>query len=219
MQSTHVILIVETTTANLGVRLDLKKIALKCRNTEFNPRRFGAVIMRLREPRATALIFASGKMCITGVKSAHNATLATKKFAYIVERVGFKPKDYLDFKVQNIVGTTDVGFPIRLEGLVYAHSTFASYEPELFPGLIYRMVSPRVVFLIFVSGKIVITGAKTESDLSQAFTKLYPVLLEYKKVHISSLLGLPANTTNSAAATPTAASATPNDSQREMEEV
>ena len=77
-------------TANLGVRLDLKKIALKCRNTEFNPRRFGAVIMRLREPRATALIFASGKICVTGVKSTHNATLACKKFHYIVERVGFK---------------------------------------------------------------------------------------------------------------------------------
>lgn len=59
-------------TANLGVRLDLKKIALKCRNTEFNPRRFGAVIMRLREPRATALIFGSGKICVTGVKSTHN---------------------------------------------------------------------------------------------------------------------------------------------------
>lgn len=81
--------------ANLGVRLDLKKIALKCRNTEFNPRRFGAVIMRLREPRATALIFASGKMCVTGVKSTHNANLAAKKFAYIVERVGFTPQDYV----------------------------------------------------------------------------------------------------------------------------
>jgi len=181
--------------ANLGVRLDLKKIALKCRNTEFNPRRFGAVIMRLREPRATALLFASGKMCITGVQSTHNATLATKKFAYIVERVGFKPQEYLDFKVQNMVGTTDVGFPIRLEGLVYAHSTFASYEPELFPGLIYRMVSPRVVFLVFVSGKIVITGAKTETDLRHAFTKLYPVLVEYRKVHVASLPGW--NSTNS----------------------
>lgn len=94
-------------TANLGVKLDLKKIALKCRNTEFNPRRFGAVIMRLREPRATALIFASGKMVVTGVKSTHNATLAAKKFAYIVERVGFKPQDMMDFKVQNIVGTAE----------------------------------------------------------------------------------------------------------------
>jgi len=116
-------------TANLGVRLDLKKIALKCRNTEFNPRRFGAVIMRLREPRATALIFSSGKICVTGVKSTHNATLACKKFHYIIERVGFKPKEYMDFKVQNIVGTADLGFPIRLEGLVYAHSAFASFEP------------------------------------------------------------------------------------------
>lgn len=173
-------------TANLGVRLDLKKIALKCRNTEFNPRRFGAVIMRLREPRATALIFASGKICVTGVKSTHNATLACKKFHYIIERVGFQPKEYMDFKVQNIVGTADCGFPIRLEGLVYAHSAFASYEPELFPGLIYRLVSPRVVFLIFVSGKIVITGAKKESDLSNALTKLYPVLVEFKKVHVAS---------------------------------
>lgn len=173
-------------TANLGVRLDLKKIALKCRNTEFNPRRFGAVIMRLREPRATALIFASGKICVTGVKSTHNATLACKKFHYIVERVGFKPKEYMDFKVQNIVGTADLGFPIRLEGLLYAHSVFCSYEPELFPGLIYRLVNPRVVFLIFVSGKIVITGAKKEADLSIALTKLYPVLLEFKKVHTSA---------------------------------
>lgn len=78
-----------TATANLGVRLDLKMIALKCRNTEFNPRRFGAVIMRLREPRATALIFASGKMVVTGVKSTHNATLACKKFSYVVCRSVF----------------------------------------------------------------------------------------------------------------------------------
>ena len=137
-----------------------------------NTKRFGAVVMRLREPRATALIFASGKICVTGIKSTHNATLASKKFHYIIEKIAFKPKEYMDFKVQNICGTADVGFPVRLEGLVYAHSAFASYEPELFPGLIYRMVSPRVVFLIFVSGKLVITGAKKESDLANALTKV-----------------------------------------------
>jgi transcription initiation factor TFIID TATA-box-binding protein len=143
--------------------------------------------MRLREPRATALMFASGKICVTGIKSTHDATLACKKFHYIIERIGFQPKDFMDFKVQNICGTSDVGFPIRLEGLVYAHSAFASYEPELFPGLIYRLVSPRVVFLIFVSGKIVITGAKKESDLANALTKLYPVLVEFKKTTVASL--------------------------------
>ncbi|GAX16132.1 transcription initiation factor TFIID TATA-box-binding protein [Fistulifera solaris] len=176
-------------TVNLGVRLDLKKIALKCRNTEFNPRRFGAVIMRLREPRATALIFATGKMVVTGVRSTHNAELASKKFAYIIERVGFKPTDTFEFKVRNIVGTADVGFPIRLEGLVYAHSAFASYEPELFPGLIYRLVAPeKVVLLIFVSGKIVITGAKKESEISAAVTKIYPTLLEFRKAHVAAPL-------------------------------
>ena len=157
--------------------------------------------MRLREPRATALIFASGKICVTGIKSTHNATLASKRFHYIIERIGFQPKEFMDFKVQNICGTADVGFPIRLEGLVYAHSAFASYEPELFPGLIYRLVSPRVVFLIFVSGKIVITGAKKESDLSNALTKLYPVLVEFKKTTVASYPGSSTalTTTNSSA--------------------
>ncbi len=179
-----------SSTANLGVRLDLKQIALRCRNTEFNPRRFAAVIMRLREPRATALIFASGKMCVTGTKSTHNSTLAAQKFAYIIEKVGFKPA-MIDFKVQNIVGTLDVNFPIRLEGLVYAHSSFASYEPELFPGLIYRLVSPRVVFLIFVSGKVVITGAKTEEQMTEALTKMYPVLVEFRKQNVTHIPGIP----------------------------
>ena len=95
------------------------------------------------------------------------------------------------FYAFNPVGTADVGFPIRLEGLVYAHSQFASYEPELFPGLIYRLVNPRVVFLIFVSGKVVITGAKKESDLSSALTKLYPVLVEFKKTHVAPVPSLP----------------------------
>jgi transcription initiation factor TFIID TATA-box-binding protein len=98
-----------------------------------------------------------------------------------------------------------------LEGLVYAHSAFASYEPELFPGLIYRLVSPRVVFLIFVSGKVVITGAKKESDLSNALTKIYPVLVEFKKTHVASLPGTNTTATSGNSApqpgTPAAAAA------------
>lgn len=208
----------------MGVRLDLKQIALRCRNTEFNPRRFAAVIMRLREPRATALIFQSGKICVTGAKSVHNSTLAAQRFAYIIEKVGFKPQPTIDFKVQNVVGTLDVGFPIRLEGLVYAHSTFASYEPELFPGLIYRLVSPRVVFLIFVSGKIVITGAKKETDLTEALAKMYPVLVEFRKQKVTVIPGTTVtNTTNLVTQTPAlpsvgAVAASTSDA-REMEEV
>lgn len=69
----------------------------------------------------------------------------------------------------------DVRFPIRLEGLAYGHGVYSSYEPELFPGLIYRMVKPKVVLLIFVSGKIVLTGAKVREEIYQAFNLIYPV--------------------------------------------
>ncbi|GAA5842998.1 hypothetical protein JCM9279_001824 [Rhodotorula babjevae] len=167
-------------TVNLECKLDLKTIALHARNAEYNPKRFAAVIMRIREPKTTALVFASGKVVVTGAKSEDDARLAARKFARIIMKLGFETK-FTDFKIQNIVGSCDVKFPIRLEGLAYGHGHFSSYEPELFPGLIYRMVKPKVVLLIFVSGKIVLTGAKFREEIYQAFAQIYPVLNEYRK--------------------------------------
>lgn len=167
-------------TVNLDCRLDLKTIALHARNAEYNPKRFAAVIMRIREPKTTALIFASGKMVVTGAKSEDDSKLASRKYARIIQKLGFNAK-FTDFKIQNIVGSCDVKFPIRLEGLAFSHGTFSSYEPELFPGLIYRMVKPKIVLLIFVSGKIVLTGAKQREEIYAAFEAIYPVLSEFRK--------------------------------------
>lgn len=167
-------------TVNLEVRLDLKTIALHARNAEYNPKRFAAVIMRIREPKTTALIFASGKMVVTGAKSEDDSRLASRKYARIIQKLGFDAR-FSEFKIQNIVGSCDVRFPIRLEGLAYSHGVYSSYEPELFPGLIYRMVKPKVVLLIFVSGKIVLTGAKVREEIYQAFNLILPVLAEFKK--------------------------------------
>ncbi|KAL0460519.1 UNVERIFIED_CONTAM: TATA-box-binding protein [Sesamum latifolium] len=157
-------------TVNLDCKLDLKAIALQARNAEYNPKRFAAVIMRIREPKTTALIFASGKMFVREPK-VNNSDEETVSV--------FWKKD---FKIQNIVGSCDVKFPIRLEGLAYAHGAFSSYEPELFPGLIYRMKQPKIVLLIFVSGKIVLTGAKVRDETYTAFENIYPVLTEFRKV-------------------------------------
>ncbi|QLG71109.1 hypothetical protein HG535_0B01470 [Zygotorulaspora mrakii] len=168
-------------TVNLGCRLDLKTVALHARNAEYNPKRFAAVIMRIREPKTTALIFASGKMVVTGAKSEDDSKLASRKYARIIQKIGFAAK-FTDFKIQNIVGSCDVKFPIRLEGLAFSHGPFSSYEPELFPGLIYRMVKPKIVLLIFVSGKIVLTGAKQRGEIYQAFEAIYPVLSEFRKI-------------------------------------
>lgn len=167
-------------TVNLDCALDLKYIALHARNAEYNPKRFAAVIMRIRDPKSTALIFASGKMVCTGAKSESEARLGARKYARILQKLNFAVS-FKDFKVQNMVGSCDVRFPIRLEGLATSHARFSSYEPELFPGLIYRMQQPKVVLLIFVSGKVVITGAKKREDIYQAFEAMYHVLLEFKK--------------------------------------
>jgi transcription initiation factor TFIID TATA-box-binding protein len=113
-------------TVSLGCKLDLKTIALKARNAEYNPKRFAAVIMRIRDPRTTALIFSSGKMVCTGAKSEEKSRLAARKYARVIQKLGF-PAKFTDFKIQNMVGSTDVKFPIRLEGLMHQHGKFARY--------------------------------------------------------------------------------------------
>ena len=95
-----------------------------------NDQRFAAVVMRIREPKTTALIFASGKMVVTGAKSEDDSRLASRKYARIIQKLGFDAK-FAEFKIQNIVGSCDVKFPIRLEGLAYSHGAFSSYEPEV----------------------------------------------------------------------------------------
>lgn len=91
--------------------------------------RFAAVIMRIRDPKTTALIFASGKMVVTGAKSEDDSKLAARKYARIVQKLGFQAK-FTDFKIQNIVGSCDVKFPIRLEGLAYSHGHFSSVKSK-----------------------------------------------------------------------------------------
>ncbi|XP_038984884.1 TATA-box-binding protein 2-like isoform X3 [Phoenix dactylifera] len=144
-------------TVNLGCKLDLKIIALQARNAEYNP-----------------------KVC-TGAKSEEQSKLAARKYARVVQKVGFQAQ-FMDFKVQNVVASCDVKFPIRLERLALHHNAFCSFEPEIFPGLIYRMKDPKIVLLIFVSGKIVLTGAKSRDQIKRGFEQIYPVVLEYRKV-------------------------------------
>ena len=183
-------------TANLGCELRLRQIALQAKNAEYNPKRFAAVIMRIKEPKTTALIFSSGKMVCTGAKSEEDSKKASRKYAKMIKSLGF-PVEFKEFKVQNIVGSCDVKFQISLSKLnmklgkltpnLSSDSSnnknrkyICHYEPEIFPGLIYHMLEPEIVLLIFVSGKIVLTGAKERNEIYTAFKKIYPVLLKYK---------------------------------------
>ncbi|XP_043276873.1 TATA-box-binding protein isoform X2 [Venturia canescens] len=167
-------------TVDLGTELKLMMINTRTRNSEYNPARFTGLVMRIRNPRVTALIFRSGKLVCTGARCEEDVFLAARKFARIIQKLGF-PVKFLNFKIQNIVATCDLKFPIKLENLNHMHGQFSSYEPELYPGLIYRMVMPRVVLLIFVNGKIVLTGAKNRSELHEALTNIHPILKSFRK--------------------------------------
>jgi transcription initiation factor TFIID TATA-box-binding protein len=166
---------------NLRQEVDLKTVAFRARNAEYNPRKVNAVVLRFRSPRATALVYSNGKVMVTGSRSEDEARTACKKAAVIVSKCNHPNVRFADFKIENIVASTDVRYPVRLEGLAYEHRASCSYEPELFPGLVYRLLEPKISLLIFVSGKVVITGGRNRDDIITAFKSIYPVLHKYRK--------------------------------------
>jgi transcription initiation factor TFIID TATA-box-binding protein len=143
--------------------------------------------MRIREPKATALVFRTGKLIVTGLKTLPDSETSTKKFVAIIQKAGFQNAKFDQYQIQNMTATCNAGFPISLEGLMLANSKFATYEPELFPGLIYRMTDPKICLLIFVSGKVVITGAKSTDHLTMAISKIYNQLFEFRKKNTITL--------------------------------
>lgn len=188
-------------TVNLDTKLDLYHITKKTKRSKYNPQRFAAVTLKIPRPRTTALVFSTGKMVVTGSKNEAEAHRATRMFAKKIQRLGYNIA-FLNFKIQNIVSTFSMKATLHLERLAFAHSTFIRYfflyfiffsihhlliknknryDPELFTGLNYRMTNPSVVFLIFSSGKVIITGAKTTGQAKEAFDKMLPILVNYVK--------------------------------------
>lgn len=130
--------------------------------------------MRLKEPtRTTALIFKNGKMVITGAKSEMDSEHAAKLYTKAIKSVGNPSVKLSEFKIQNMVASCSVNFKIKLEQLYHSdHRNFCDFNPETFPGLIYHLEQPKVCLLIFASGKIVLTGAKTREDIRIAFKEI-----------------------------------------------
>jgi len=160
-------------TFNLGVDcLDLRAIALEKPFIEYNPQKFAAATLRIREPRTTALAFASGNMVCTGAKTELESRLAGRKYVRILQKHGI-PVSFRNFKIQNIVASAEIPHTLKLMELSRAYGPYVSYEPDLFPGLVFRTSGPKLVFLLFRSGKIVITGAKCRSEISDTFRKLF----------------------------------------------
>jgi transcription initiation factor TFIID TATA-box-binding protein len=157
--------------------LDLSLIETKLPEVDYNPDQFPGLVYRLEQPKITALIFKSGKMVVTGAKSVNQLVFAVKKILKTLINKGIPIQGKPQIQIQNIVASANLGAIIDLERAALALPG-SMYEPEQFPGLIYRMEKPIVVLLIFSSGKMVITGAKREEEVVKSVNSIYERLKE-----------------------------------------
>jgi transcription initiation factor TFIID TATA-box-binding protein len=158
---------------SLGRELDLNAIAKVLEGAEYNPERFPGLIYRLKEPKTASLLFRSGKVVCTGGKSLADVKSAMSKIVKQLEHANVKIKVEPKIEVQNIVASSDLETNINLNAIAISLGLEkVEYEPEQFPGLVYRISSPKVVILLFGSGKLVCTGARTPEDVEIAVNKI-----------------------------------------------
>jgi transcription initiation factor TFIID TATA-box-binding protein len=162
-------------TADLSQHLNLEAILEVTPGATYNPQRFPGLVYKLRRPRSTTLLFTSGKIVCTGAKTTRSAKRAIEQIINKLRHHGIVIIRRPDTEIHNIVASGDLHGIIDLEN-VAERLIKTMYEPEQFPALIYRMSEPKVVFLVFASGKIVCTGAKTEAAVNLAIKKLHDTL-------------------------------------------
>jgi len=162
--------VVGTVVVEITEKVDLNLIARKLPDVEYNPERFPGLVMRIEKPRATILIFSTGKMVVTGLRKASESGKVVQKVIRNIKKAGIDVKNPV-VTIQNIVASGDLHTNIDLN-MAAIVMEYAMYEPEVFPGLIYRMQDPKTVFLIFSTGRIVCTGAKEKSIVREAVLKL-----------------------------------------------
>ena len=154
---------------SLGEALDLQAIALALCGAEYEPEQFPGLIYRLKEPKTATLLFRSGKVVCTGAKSLEHVKMAIDIVAKQIEAAGIPIKKNPEIEVQNIVASSDLGAQINLNAIAISLGLEkVEYEPEQFPGLVYRIDVPKVVVLLFGSGKMVCTGAKSIDAVGKA---------------------------------------------------
>jgi len=163
--------------AVLDQKLDLYEIQKKFPDVEYNPDQFPGAVFRLRKPKTATLLFSTGKMVCTGSKSADMANKAVKIVVQKLRKEKIKIKKEAVVTIQNIVSSINLGGKIHLEKTARTLPR-SMYEPEQFPGVIHRMVDPKTVILLFASGKLVCTGAKTEQDVYRSVNNLHSLLEE-----------------------------------------
>ena len=167
--------------ATLNQRIDLNAVVRGYPGVEYRPEQFPGLVFRIKRPKTATLIFNSGKMVCTGARSEKEARRAVMNVVKELKKGGIIIIRKPELKIQNIVASVNLSGKIDLEQAVGKLGR-TMYEPEQFPGLIYRMDEPKVVILLFASGKLVCTGAKKEQDVYDAVQKLHEDLEKHNLI-------------------------------------
>ena len=166
--------------ASLEHDIPLEKMAASLSNTEYNPEQFPGLVIRIKEPKTSALIFSSGKIVCTGARTMVNVEEAISKIIKSLEKINVKISIKPVVSVQNIVASGSVGMALNLNTLAMKLEN-TEYEPEQFPGLVYKLPHAKATFLLFSNGKVVCTGTKSEEAVNQALDMLIENLKKVSK--------------------------------------
>jgi len=167
-------------TAMLGQTFDLNLIALALEGAEYEPEQFPGLIYRIREPKAAFLIFKSGKVVCTGTKSAEMAQEAVNMAARNLDNIGVETEAHPKIEIVNIVASADLNAEFNLSQVAVSLGLDnVEYEPEQFPGMVYRIFDPKAVLLLFSTGKVICTGTRKLSDAERAVDYLRKELKDF----------------------------------------
>jgi len=167
-------------TASLGKDVPLTKLAKTIPNTEYNPEQFPGLVLRVKLPKSAVLVFSSGNLVCTGTKSIAQVKLVIEQVIKTLKKINIKITEKPKITVQNIVASGTINMKLNLNYLALALKN-TEYEPEQFPGLVYKLDEPNATFLLFSNGKLVCTGTKNNQQLEDSMTQLIKVIKEANK--------------------------------------
>jgi len=159
--------------------IPLEKMAATLSNTEYNPEQFPGLVIRIKDPKTSALIFSSGKVVCTGARSMEKVQESIDRIIESLKKIGIKITITPKINIQNIVASGNIGMDLNLNVLAMKLDN-TEYEPEQFPGLVYKLMEAKATFLLFSNGKVVCTGTKSEEEVHAALDKLVETLKAVK---------------------------------------
>ena len=158
-------------TTSLGKQVSLTKLARSQSNTEFNPEQFPGLVLRIAKPKSAVLVFSSGNLVCTGTKSVAQVKEVIHEVIKQLKRIGVYVTQKPKIEVQNIVASGSIDIALNLNVLALQLKN-TEYEPEQFPGLVYKLDEPNATFLLFSNGKLVCTGTKNKEQLEDSMKQL-----------------------------------------------